>query len=596
MTSSARHIEGVVLVWTPAVALAVYFFGLAFATATSEYALIDLLMLAVVYGLLAVALHSGSLLLTRMRPLLGLLGAFATGAVVVWHLREQTLVPVGYRGFVALSAGVGIAYFVVCLVTRRLALPSLLAARCAVSALLFIVTLAVFFHVSDTFRWHLLRHNKLLGTPAYYALARPIGTLRRALWEANAKGSGVPAPTAAPLFAGSANVDRPNLVFILVDTLRADALAAYGGAPDLMPELNRFAEQSVVFTDVLSNASWTRPSVASFFTGLLPEEHGAVDRSYGLAGDYLTLAEVLSSEGYRTAAFVSNFAAVGRDAGFAQGFDHFQQLDGSPFPYARAERVNDAVKSWLRPSPRGDAPLFLYVHYLDPHKPYLSGGVTGAPRGGAERLAYDAELRYLDGLLGSLLDRLRRRLDGPLFVLVTSDHGEEFGEHGEGGHGHSLYAEVIRLPALLWSRQGWVRTIAEKLEARDFFDLLLYLSRSADPDAAEWAAQRARATRYASIYSTTPSAWHRPYRSRVCMRGFESDDLFLIWSAYGPTYELYEVQRDPGERRNLARAHRDRIDTLMGAMEDSVGPWAELTPVDHSDATVDLLRTLGYVE
>ncbi len=582
--------------WTPAVALAVYFLGLAFATATSEYALTDLLMLAVVYGLLAVALHSGSLLLTRLWALLGLLGAFATGAVVVWHLREQTLVPVGSRGFIALCAGVGVAYFVVCLTTRRLARPSLLAARCAVSTLLFIVTLAVFFHVSDTFRWHLLRHNKLLGTPAYYALARPIGKLRQALWEANAKGSGVPAPTAAPLFAGPASADRPNLVFILVDTLRADALTAYGGDPDLMPALNQLAEQSVVFTDVLSNASWTRPSVASFFTGLLPEEHGAVDRDYGLTGDYLTLAEVLRSEGYRTAAFVANFAAVGRDAGFAQGFDHFEQIEGHPLPYARAGRVNDAVRSWLRTSEPGHAPLFLYVHYLDPHEPYLSGAAAGARRPEEARSAYDAELRYLDGALVSLLDGLRTLLGGPSFVLVTSDHGEEFGEHGEGGHGHSLYAEVIRLPALLWSRQGRGRTVAEKLEARDFFDLLIHLSRSVDPDAAEWAARRERRTRYASIYSTTPSAWHRPYLSQVGMRGFESDDLFLIWSAYGPTYELYEVERDPGQRRNLVRVHRDHVETLMGAMEASVGPWANLAPVDHSDATVDLLRTLGYVE
>jgi len=270
-----------------------------------------------------------------------------------------------------------------------------------------------------------------------------VEAIEREVWAAHESEPPGPQAPAAHGPARSRAADAPNIIFVLADTLRADSLAAYGGSPDLMPNLNRLAAQSFVFGDVMANASWTRPSVASFFTGLPQELHGAVDRRHALPPERFTIAEALREAGYRTAAFVSNFGAVSRDAGFDQGFDSFEEVKDPRTPYARAEVVNRAVASWLARSARGDragSPVFLYIHYLDPHLPYLSGcdGGCSAHTHAQARRSYEKQLRYLDDQLRWVTQDLAARLAGRTVLLVTSDHGEEFGEHGERGHGHSL--------------------------------------------------------------------------------------------------------------------------------------------------------------
>ncbi|MGH7341320.1 MAG: sulfatase-like hydrolase/transferase, partial [Candidatus Rokuibacteriota bacterium] len=423
-----------------------------------------------------------------------------------------------------------------------------------------------------------------------------IPELREDLW-AERQRQGQPAYT-PPEANGAAPARPPHIVFVMVDTLRADALRAYGAERPLMPQLERIAARSIVFRDVLVNSSWTRPSVASFFTGLLPEEHGAVDRANRLPERWWVLAEILRARGYATAAFVSNYGAVGRDAGFDQGFDHFEQLEGRP--YARAARVNAAVERWLerfrRSGQRRELPLFLYVHYLDPHYPDLAGYTPPSLETSEMRRGYDAELRYLDAWLVRLYDFLEAQLRAPRFVLLTSDHGEEFGEHGDGGHGHSLYDEVVRVPALLTGGENRSGLAEARLEARDFFDLLQRLAREPELDVAAWAARRDRGQRYLSTWGGTQMGWHRPYRRYVGLRGIEKDGFFLVWSAYGNTWELYDLRRDPGQLRNVVRQHPERRRELAAAMEESVGWWTERVPIQHSDQTLDLLRELGYVE
>jgi arylsulfatase A-like enzyme len=580
--------------WLPPALLTAYLLGVALATAPSTYSPVDLLMLAGLYALAAVVLHTGLLVAVRLWAPLGVLAALGVGAVLVWHLREQTFLPDGVWSFAASSAALGIAYTAIALKARRAGRLGPAAAVFAGAALLFAVALAAGFQASNTFRWHLLRHNKLIGTPAYYLLSEPIEAVSAEVWAQHAGGEGS-APVAATVVPAGDAAKRPHIVFVLLDTLRADALSAYDGDPELMPALNRFAAEALVFRDVLSNAPWTRPSVASLFTGMLPEHHGAVDRMYLLSGEHLTLAEILAGEGYTTAAFVSNFAAVGRDAGFAQGFGDFFELAGETDPYARAEQVNAAVGGWLASRGGGDGPLFLYVHYLDPHPPYLSGA-PDSPRPAAARRAYEAEARYLDRSLGGFFDMLEAALSEPPIVFVISDHGEEFGEHGSSGHGHSLYDEVIRLPALLRAPGSQPQLIPAKLEARDFFDLLLQLSRRPALDVVAWAEERSRPRRYTSVYLTTSSSPHRPYMSHTCMRGIEEDGFFLIWSAYGSSYELYDVDDDPAQKRNVARTQPERVRVLRRLLEDSVESWARLVPIEMSDDTVQLLRALGYME
>jgi arylsulfatase A-like enzyme len=536
------------------------------------------------------------------RPL-GLAAALAVGLVCVWHTRELFMRPVATGSVLLVSAGVGLLWYVAAL--RPFARPQARSdgAVCAVAAALLVALVVSAFELSNGFRWHLLRHNPLLGTPAYYALARPVPVVREELWQ-RARPASDGGPIAAPV-PGERPTDvpsPPHIVFVLVDTLRADALAAWGGEPDAMPATNALAERSVLFTDVIANSSWTRPSVASYFTGLLQEQHGAVDRGFRLVAERETLAEVLSAAGYETAAFVANYANVAIDSGFAQGFDRFIELRGSSTPYARAEQLNRAAFSWLR-GRRSDEdaagrPLFLYLHYLDPHTPYLSGGPITSHDPAVARAGYREELRYLDSQLAELYEALPRLLPGPTLLLLVSDHGEEFGEHGEGGHGHALYSEVTRVPVLLRTPGDRIGKIDAPLEGRDFYDLLIRLGRSQEVDFRAWAEERGRrrgSRRYTSLYVSTPSAPHRPYKSWVAMRGVEDDGELLIWSGYGEVFELYDLESDPGQLRNVASDRPETVRQLAAALDEAVEGWVELEPVDESTATVELLRELGYI-
>ncbi len=170
-----------------------------------------------------------------------------------------------------------------------------------------------------------LTGSALIGTPAYYLLAKSMVEVEQSLFAGSPPGRArTPAttPNALPAPRGR----RPHVLFVMIDTLRADALDSYREGPVPMPRFARWVDESLAFSNVMANSSWTKPSVGSFFTGRLPEEHGAVDRGDRLPADQLTLAEALGRSGYRTAAFVTNFAHVGHATGFDQGFDHFVEL------------------------------------------------------------------------------------------------------------------------------------------------------------------------------------------------------------------------------------------------------------------------------
>ncbi len=566
----------------------------ALASTPAQYQGSDIVLLFLVYATLALTLHTTTLYLNAISRLLAAGASLVVGAVLTVHLREQLRVPSSKVEFVATALLLAALYAFVVWASRPHS--AKIAGRWPLIGCLALVALTVGgYTLDDTFRLHLLRHNRILGTPSYYLLAEPVEVLKRDLWRQAPSQAQSAAPTSAPSLKASAAPGR-DLVFILVDTLRADGLSVYGGDPKQMPFTNSWASQSLVFSDTIANTSWTRPSVGSFFTGLPQEEHGAVDREDRLPDDRQTLAESLSELGYETAAFVSNFGAVGRAAGFDQGFREFYELDARPAPYARAAEVNRSVLNWLdrkisdRSSPR--QPLFLYVHYLDPHAPYLSGGPQ--PRGrDLGRVAYEKELQYLDGHLHELVTALRSKLARPA-ILFTSDHGEEFGEHGEAGHGHALYHEGIRIPTVvsLDDRQG---ISPAKLEARDFFYLLLGLANNPALDAEAWAAGREHRQRYTSSYLSTSMGWHRPYLQRVCTRAVEEDDWILIWSAYGNTWELYDLRSDPKERVNLADMEPDKRAHMTSLLANSVTHWAKRVQAAPSGMTSEQLRALGYL-
>jgi arylsulfatase A-like enzyme len=272
----------------------------------------------------------------------------------------------------------------------------------------------------------------------------------------------VPAMPPAAVLAG-----RPNLIVFLVDTLRADHLGAYGHAAPTSPRFDAFAREAVLFRDAWAQSSWTRPTVASLFTGLAPDAHGISGVSGVLVDELTTLAEALAKGGYRTGAFVANHV-VARRFGFAQGFEAWNEGDEAGLFGKPAAVLAERALRWVDTASR---PFFLYVHTLEPHAPYAPEAEHWAPflfedyRGSRNaealahkkpltpdelrflRSAYEGEVRQNDAAFGMVLDGLRARglLEASL-VLFVADHGEEFRDHGAGGHGRTLYQEVVRVP------------------------------------------------------------------------------------------------------------------------------------------------------
>lgn len=291
----------------------------------------------------------------------------------------------------------------------------------------------------------------------------------------------------------------PNVLLIILDTVRAMSLGLYGYDRPTTPHLSRWAATGVTFDRAIVPATWTVPSHGSMLTGRWPREMGGWWSANRPPVE--TLASVLREQGYRTGGFIGNWYHINRESGLSHGFTHFSDLDRSGEQTLRgsavvrwlagrraireavglyetlgrkgARQVNRETLRWVRrDSPR---PFFAMLNYMDAHSPYLApepymsrfGGrgdrppivieelnmieTVDADRAQAEVAAYDAGIAYLDEQLGRLLDALQR--SGALentIVIITADHGEELGEHGRWGHAYGLHGEIVHVPLVMF--------------------------------------------------------------------------------------------------------------------------------------------------
>ncbi len=273
---------------------------------------------------------------------------------------------------------------------------------------------------------------------------------------------------------------QPNVIFIVVDALRADHVSAYGYERPTTPRLDAFMAEGVRFAEATSPSSWTFPSNVTMFTGRMPQRIRMNDwGSFNavIPSEEMTLGQAMKNGGYLTAGFVTNYYLDSK-FGFARGFDHYQRLTKTEL----AEDLNGLIFDWLDTNPPASdsRPLFLFAYYYDPHswydppppydtlyKPGCPSALTPESYGHGERVVagedvltacdvehllalYDGETTYWDYHLGQFLDRLEAEglLDNALIVL-TSDHGQMFGEHGKWVHRNSLYEEVLRVPLFI---------------------------------------------------------------------------------------------------------------------------------------------------
>ncbi|MCP4658710.1 MAG: sulfatase [bacterium] len=428
----------------------------------------------------------------------------------------------------------------------------------------------------------------------------------------------VTAAPGTPATAERSSENEPaNVLIYLVDALRADRLGCYGHTvPALSPRIDALAAEGILFEHAMAQASWTKPSVASVLTGLRPVFHGVNDPRVGLAEATTTLAELLQTRGYRTAAFVTNWHITAA-SGFDQGFEHF---DFSP---DLSDEVTRKVLAWFDENERPN-PFFLYVHTVDPHAAYdpteefrqRFAAEVGDPEVGTfdhiralgkkeilvtpELVAdllrlYDAEVAQNDHFFGLLLDGLRERgLYENTLIVFLSDHGDAFHEHGIFGHGWDLYNEVLEVPLVLRPPRGRdaVR-ISETVQHIDVFPTILDFLGMPIPSR----------TQGRSLLDAAATSGTDPPPAFSYMNCQGREGISVVYGDWkfielGPGWELYERRQDRFEKDNLTARYPILAGYLASLARDEMlhlGEGLSAEPVELDEVTRRGLEALGYL-
>ena len=402
--------------------------------------------------------------------------------------------------------------------------------------------------------------------------------------------------------AGEAPAKGFDVVVITLDTTRADRLGCYGNKSGLTPNIDALAKDGVLFTHATTPVPMTLPSHASYLTGLVPPNHGArLNGTYRLDDGHRTLAELFKDTNYATGAVIAAFVLDER-FGLAQGFDHYEddidpraQFRGH-FAERDATRVTDAAVAWLDGvTAKDDRPYFLWAHYFDPHQPYEP------PAEFALRFAdalYDGEIAYMDAAVGRLLDHVKSkgRFDRTL-VVVTADHGEGLGEHGENTHAFLCYESTMAVPMIVSNPKlfaGGHRVDDRVVGLVDILPTLAELCGLPVPPKIDGTnmLRPLPADRAIYIESVNPRFNH----GWASLHGLRRRDDKLIW---GPDPEYYDLTNDPDELRSLYAGSDEALD-LEEMLKKQLGQWEPLDDVEAAAPEIDpevarRLATLGYM-
>ncbi|MEM7203719.1 MAG: sulfatase-like hydrolase/transferase [Planctomycetota bacterium] len=447
-----------------------------------------------------------------------------------------------------------------------------------------------------------------------------VGALGASTWFERSSRQGDATPAAA---------SGPNVLLLVLDTVRAQSLSLYGHERQTTPKLDALATSSVVFERAVSTAPWTLPSHASMFTGTFPHEQST---GWALPMDdrHQTLAETLAANGYATAGFASNLNYCARESGIDRGFQHYEDYpvsvgqvvlsmsygrELSNLPAVRslignhdnlnrktADDVQSAFLDWL--DGHEDRPFFAFLNYYDAHQPYLPPAPfdrfadTDVTRGefrydtnlveigdwtaldqpqiDLEQDLYEGAIAYLDDRIGQLLEelKLRGQLDNTL-VIVTSDHGEQFGAHGLFDHGNSLYGQCIFVPLLLRLpvAQRAAHRVTDPVSLRNLpATVLEVVGLTADPAfpgqsmVPLWTGEE-RADRKPEVLLSEVQAIEG--KRRGDMKSLVVGPYHYILNGDGKSEELYVLENDPLERHDRTNYPdgRDALPTFRDALK-----------------------------
>ncbi len=464
------------------------------------------------------------------------------------------------------------------------------------------------------------------------------------------------------------------VIFIQADTLRRDHLNLYGHSRETAPFLTRMAKDGVRFNNAISQASWTKVSTSSMMTGLYPTTHGVRLQTDRLPSSVTTMAEVYKAAGYATLS-LSSVAFTGQSTNLHQGFEELHEngslpTAGTPLSSKSAREYVDRVVTWVER--HREVPFFVYLQVFDPHFPYEPYGPYNTKWGDPSRTEqhrkevavvtkliddpfmrvrglptrdevvkagfeperyveqetdwYDGSIRGMDVEMGRLFEQLRRMgLDEKTLVVLTSDHGTEFHEHGRFWHGQSVYGELTNVPLIIrWpTRLPAARVIEDLVQTIDIMPTMLELSGLAHPAGLQGQSLRPFLTPTPTGGSAAPTSWPgwKP-RPAISERVPNTDEprvdqiresvaiVDANWKLIRntvrppglPEFELFDYYKDPLNTQNVAAEHPDvvaRLSKLIAgwhhmATAARVKPDAETTK-SMSAEELQRLRSLGYV-
>ncbi|MCI0416952.1 sulfatase-like hydrolase/transferase [bacterium] len=392
-----------------------------------------------------------------------------------------------------------------------------------------------------------------------------------------------------------------NVMLVTIDTLRADHLPAYGYSKVKTPNLDRVAAQSFKFARAFAHVPLTLPSHASILTGRLPISHGVRDNgSFHLEDSENTLAEILRDKGYATAGFISAFV-LDSTFNIQQGFDfYYDNFDVAEYqgvdPRSIQRRADETVteaQNWVdQNSPKK---FFMWIHFYDPHDPY---DPPEPYRSEYSSEPYDGEIAFTDAAFGKLLAKLEsKELMNRTILIVTADHGEGLGEHGESTHGMFLYNTTMHVPLFIRMPGGKSKTVEELVSHIDLVPTILDLVGIQIPAAVHGASiipiiegkeKKKRVAYSESFYSLFHYGWS-------ALEGVTSKKYKYIQA---PRPELFEVQKDWGEMKNIAQQNGPLARAMKSELDGIITVYAKKdlqSPRNMDLEMAEKLRSLGYI-
>jgi len=438
----------------------------------------------------------------------------------------------------------------------------------------------------------------------------------------------------SPALEGLFPPPGPNVLLVVADALRPDRLGCYGSTAGLTPNIDRAAADGLVFEEAMSSAPWTKPAMGSLMASLYPHEHGAYHLPDSLSRQVTTLAEAFRDKGYATFGIQKN-ACIGASYGFGQGFDAY--IDATDMPETE---ILSFFERRIRRT--GRRPFFAYLHFMGTHIPFQSDealdpkfalgenhgvdiriltqlGLAEADKNRIRAL-YDKAVAAFDGHFGALLEALRGRgAEAGTIVVLTADHGEELWDHGFFEHGHTLYNELLRVPLVLRSPGRFSPgRVAFLLQHLDLYPFLLGQAgirvpagiRGRDFSAGlgggpfvlrdEWFFEGLLfgPSRKAVIRGRWKLIENRSEMSPKALPWFGPLTPYLP-APILPSWELYDLEADPGEREDVASAHPEVVRQLKRRLDLFKMKWARVPPASNrtlSEREKDKLRSLGYIK